>query len=210
MRNLRKKLWILLVIATAFSISACGMKEDVSEQVSEQTQDEQTAEAPDEQTTEEPDEQMAEEPDEQMAETPVSTEEEQKEDFQITDEAVSEFYSLLDEIYTDVEPGTAGNSLKSAIVATHLMDWGVATTMTADAIRTETENWLSDKGNEEQAIFTEKMGCVYNAYLELLQPGAEGLLETAGCEDANYPWTDSPDTPIEAIETIADVVQLPE
>lgn len=129
---------------------------------------------------------------------------------QITDKAVSELTALLDEIYTDVQPGSAGSSLKATIAAAHLMNWGVETTMTADKIRTETVNWLSDKGNEEQEIFSESLTGVYYAYQELLQPGAEELLETAGCEDANYPWTDSPDTPIEAIEVIVDAAQLPE
>ena len=79
--------------------------------------------------------------------------------------------------------------------------------MTTDEIKKETINWLSDMGNSDQVEFSNKLALVYEAYNKLLSSDAEQLLESAGCTDAAYPWSDSP---IETIEAIIDVVQLPE
>ena len=61
--------------------------------------------------------------------------------------------------------------------------------MTTDEIKKETVSWFSDKGNSEQG------------------PDAKELLEQAGCDDAAYPWSDAP---VETIEAIVEVVQLPD
>ena len=118
-----------------------------------------------------------------------------------------EFRDVLDEIDTDILPGTAGNGMNSIKVAAHLLDWGVGTSMTTDEVKKETVSWLSDKGNSEQVEFSNKLASVYNAYQKLLGPDAKELLEQAGCDDAAYPWSDAP---VETIEAIAEVVQLPE
>ena len=117
------------------------------------------------------------------------------------------FRGVLDEINTDIQLGTAGNGMNSIKVATHLLNWGVETDMTTDEIKKETISWLSDKGNSEQVEFSNKLASVYDAYRKLLGSDAKELLEQAGCDDAAYPWSDAP---VEAIETIVEVVQLPE
>ena len=48
---------------------------------------------------------------------------------------------------------------------------------------------------------------MYDAYQKLLGSDAKELLEQAGCDDAAYPWSDAP---VETIEAIVEVVQLPE
>ena len=48
---------------------------------------------------------------------------------------------------------------------------------------------------------------LYDAYQKLLGPDAKELLEQAGCDDAAYPWSDAP---VETIEAIVEVVQLPD
>lgn len=118
-----------------------------------------------------------------------------------------ELGDVLEEINTEIHPGTAGNGLISVKVAADLLNWGVGTGMTTDEIRKETVSWLSDKGNSEQVEFSEKLASVYDAYQKLLGPDAEDLLEQAGCDDAAYPWSD---VPVETIEAIIEVVQLPE
>ena len=55
--------------------------------------------------------------------------------------------------------------------------------------------------------FSNKLASVYDAYQKLLGSDAKELLEQAGCDDAAYPWSDAP---VEAIEAIVEVVQLPE
>ena len=118
-----------------------------------------------------------------------------------------EFRDVLDEIESDIEPGTAGNGMNSIKTAAHLLNWGVGTSMTTDEIKKETVSWLSDKGNSEQVEFSNKLASVYDAYQKLLGSDAKELLEQAGCDDAAYPWSDAP---VETIEAIIEVVQLPE
>lgn len=118
-----------------------------------------------------------------------------------------EFRDVLDEIESDIEPGTAGNGMNSIKTAAHLLNWGVGTSMTTDEIKKETVSWLSDKGNSEQVEFSNKFASVYDAYQKLLGSDAKELLEQAGCDDAAYPWSDAP---VETIEAIIEVVQLPE
>ena len=118
-----------------------------------------------------------------------------------------EFRDVLDEIESDIQPGTAGNGMNSIKTAAHLLNWGVGTSMTTDEVKKETVSWLSDKGNSEQVEFSNKLASVYDAYQKLLGPDAKELLEQAGCDDAAYPWSDAP---VETIEAIIEVVQLPE
>ena len=134
---------------------------------------------------------------------------ETKEQTQLQDVKPSykEFRDVLDEINTDIQPGTAGNGMNSIKTAAHLLNWGVGTSMTTDEIKKETVSWLSDKGNSEQVEFSNKFASVYDAYQKLLGSDAKELLEQAGCDDAAYPWSDAP---VETIEAIIEVVQLPE
>lgn len=118
-----------------------------------------------------------------------------------------EFRDVLDEIDSDIQPGTAGNGMDSIKTAAHLLNWGVGTSMTTDEIKKETVSWLSDKGNSEQVEFSNKLASVYDAYQKLLGSDAKELLEQAGCDDAAYPWSDAP---VETIEAIVEVVQFPE
>ena len=99
-----------------------------------------------------------------------------------------EFRDVLDEIDSDIQPGTDGNGMNSIKTATHLLNWGVGTSMTTDEIKKETVSWLSDKGNSEQVEFSNKLASVYDAYQKLL--GSDAKVET--------------------IEAIVEVVQLPE
>ena len=134
---------------------------------------------------------------------------ETKEQTQLQDVKPSykEFRDVLDEIESDIEPGTAGNGMNSIKTAAHLLNWGVGTSMTTDEVKKETVSWLSDKGNSEQVEFSNKFASVYDAYQKLLGSDAKELLEQAGCDDAAYPWSDAP---VETIEAIIEVVQLPE
>lgn len=141
---------------------------------------------------------------ETMTNTVNSTEQNELQDMK---PSYKEFRAVLDEINTDIQPGAAGNGMNTIKTAAHLLNWGVGTSMTTDEIKKETVSWLSDKENSEQAGFSDKLASVYDAYLKLLGPDASNLLEQAGCDDAAYPWSDSP---VETIEAIVEVVQLPE
>ena len=140
---------------------------------------------------------------------PATVEDNNMEQTQLQDVKPSykEFRDVLDEIDSDIQPGTAGNGMNSIKTAAHLLNWGVGTSMTTDEVKKETVSWLSDKGNSEQVEFSNKLASVYDAYQKLLGSDAKELLEQAGCDDAAYPWSDAP---VETIEAIIEVVQLPE
>ena len=135
------------------------------------------------------------------------TEMKDQNELQTESSSYAEFRGVLDEINTDIQPGTAGNGMNSIKTATHLLNWGVGTSMTTDEVKKETVSWLSDKGNSEQVEFSNKLASVYDAYQKLLGSDAKELLEQAGCDDAAYPWSDAP---VETIEAIVEVVQLPD
>ena len=116
------------------------------------------------------------------------TETKEQNQLQGVEPSYKEFRDILDEIDTDIQPGTAGNGMNSIKTATHLFNWGVGTSMTTDEVKKETVSWLSDKGNSEQVEFSNKLASVYDAYQELLDS----------------------DAPVETIEAIVEVVQLPE
>ena len=118
-----------------------------------------------------------------------------------------ELTNILEEINTDIQPGTAGTYMNSVRVASHLLNWGVGTSMGTEEIKSQVLAWLSEKGNDEQVAFSQKLSSVYDAYQELLGSNAEELLASAGGDMSGYPWSD---LPVETIEAIIDVVQLPE
>lgn len=122
-------------------------------------------------------------------------------------ESTMELKNVLDEINTDIQPETTGNYMTSIRVASHLLNWGVGTSMGTEEIKREVVEWMSEKGNDEQVNFSRKLSSVYEVYQQLLGSDAEELLISAGCDDTGYPWSDSP---VETIEAIIEVVQLPE
>lgn len=72
-----------------------------------------------------------------------------------------ELTNILDEINTDIQPGTYMNSVR---VASHLLNWGVGTSMGTEEIKSQVLAWLSEKGNDEQVAFSQKLSSVYDAY----------------------------------------------
>ena len=135
-------------------------------------------------------------------ETVTETEEVSEEPTEILD------FPILDEIDENMTVGTAGSSLRAVAEAVKLLDWGTATGLDPEEIRQVTAAWLSDKGNDEQMEFAEKLQAVDGAYQQLLgsdNAETESLLDAAGCADAAYPWSDEP---VESIEAIMEAAGL--
>ena len=114
-------------------------------------------------------------------------------------------FPILDEIAKNVQVGTAGSFMTAVQAAVKLLDWGTATGLDTEEIKSATVAWMMDKGNDEQVAFAEKMALVDEAYQKLLGEDAEELLTSAGCEDAAYPWSDGP---VESIETVMEAIGL--
>ena len=192
--HMKNKLFLMISVIMVCSLTACRQQEtETMANIGNSTEQVVASEDNSEPATE----------DNNMEQT------EAKEQNQLQDVKPSykEFRDVLDEIDSDIQPGTAGNGMNSIKTAAHLLNWGVGTSMTTDEIKKETVSWLSDKGNSEQVEFSNKLASVYDAYQKLLGSDAKELLEQAGCDNAAYPWSDAP---VETIEAIIEVVQLPE
>ena len=191
---MKNKLFLMISVIMVCSLCACGQQETGTMTNTGNSTEQVVA-------SEENSEPAAEDNNIEQTETKEQTQ------LQDVKPSYKEFRDVLDEINTDIQPGTAGNGMNSIKTAAHLLNWGVETSMTTDAIKKETVSWLSDKGNSDQVEFSNKLASVYDAYQKLLGSDAKELLEQAGCDDAAYPWGDAP---VETIEAIVEVVQLPE
>ena len=106
---------------------------------------------------------------------------------------------ILDVIDEEVMPGAAGASLRAVQVAVKMLDWGVNTGLDTEEIRQATVAWLSNKGNDAQVEFAQKLEAVDDAYNQLRGENARELLDTAGCQDTEIFWGSDTVAPIEAI-----------
>ena len=143
---MKKKIAALLVLTIAVTLSACG-KRDALQQNPETVQEKTTWEN------------METVQKETIPESTESPEETQENALQLP---------ILDEIDQNTLVGTAGSSLTAVQSAVKLLDWGIATGLDPEEIKAATVEWLSDKGNDEQAAFAEKLESVDYAYQKLL------------------------------------------
>lgn len=191
---MKKILLTVLAVIMAGALTACGQSGQV-EETKEMVQEEGT-----EQITEEAAMDLESEPEETQV---VLETEETGNDIEALEEDSG--FPILDEIAKNVQVGTAGSFMTAVQAAVKLLDWGTTTGLDTEEIKGATVAWMMDKGNDEQVAFAEKMALVDEAYQKLLGEDAEELLTSAGCEDAAYPWSDSP---VESIEAVMEAIGL--
>lgn len=191
---MKKILLTVLAVIMAGALTACGQSGQV-EETKETVQEEGT-----EQITEEAAIDLESEPEETQV---VLETEETGNDIEALEEDSG--FPILDEIAKNVQVGTAGSFMTAVQAAVKLLDWGATTGLDTEEIKGATVAWMMDKGNDEQVAFAEKMALVDEAYQKLLGEDAEELLTSAGCEDAAYPWSDSP---VESIEAVMEAIGL--
>ena len=118
---------------------------------------------------------------------------------------------LLEELMADfavkIQAGSAGSSLKAVAQAARLMDWGMDTAMTEEEIFAAVDFYLSALDEAALAEYMMQLSLLDSTYQQLLLPGQEALLETAGCADSRYPWTDMPIRCVESFFTAAGLRQ---
>lgn len=107
----------------------------------------------------------------------------------------------LSDIAEHVEVGTAGSSLKAAAPTAALMDWGVATPMTATEIDVAVKRYLATASPD----FTEQLMLVKDTYQLLLTDDGKEYLETAGYEGNSYPWDMKTIPAVDAVFTAAGI-----
>lgn len=191
---MKKILLTVLTIIMVGVLTACGQSGQV-EEAKEAVQEEAT-----EQITEEAAIDLESEPEETQV---VLGTEETGNNIEALEEDFG--FPILDEIAKNVQVGTAGSFMTAVQAAVKLLDWGTTTGLDTEEIKGATVAWMMDKGNDEQVAFAEKMALVDEAYQKLLGEDAEELLTSAGCEDAAYPWSDSP---VESIEAVMEAIGL--
>ncbi len=125
----------------------------------------------------------------------------------VPDTGIVALDAILDEINNDAQPGSAGSSLKAAVIAADMLNWASGNEMSDDEVRQATIDWLSPKGNDELVEFSMKLDGVYTAYQTLISEDSEGLMSDAGLNYAVGQWGYEP---YSSIETIVETVGLPE
>ena len=110
---------------------------------------------------------------------------------------------LLAEFSENIQPGTAGSTLKAVQEAVRLMDWGTASKMTYDEIYETVSEFFSDKEDAFIEEYMTQLEQLDETYQTLLTEGQEDLLESAGCTDTAYPWGGEP---IDTVEIFFDVM----
>ena len=191
---MKKILLTVLAVIMAGALTACGQSGQV-EETKETVQEEGTEQIPEEAAID-----LESDPEETQV---VLETEETGNDIEALEEDSG--FPILDEIAKNVQVGTAGSFMTAVQAAVKLLDWGTTTGLDTEEIKGATVAWMMDKGNDEQVAFAEKMALVDEAYQKLLGEDAEELLTSAGCEDAAYPWSDSP---VESIEAVMEAIGL--
>lgn len=107
--------------------------------------------------------------------------------------------AILDSITTDVQPGSAGSSLKAANCAAKLLDWGAETELTDDEIYSAVGCWLDEQDDERLLQFFDSFYSVYTQSYNLRSENAEDLMRDAGISSAHYPWDDAAAHAVEMI-----------
>lgn len=178
MKKILAALAVILALVMLLSLSACGKEEPVNDVVV-------LTEVPviAEPVNSTPEPTATPEPTPEPTPVPI-----QPELPPVNDESLN---AILDSITTDVQPGTAGSSLKAANCAAKLLDWGAATSLNDDEIYSAVGCWLDEQSDERLLMFFESFYSVYTASYDLRSDNGESLMRDAGISSAAYPWNDA-------------------
>ena len=133
-----------------------------------------------------------------VAPTPESTPEVTAAPSASTAEDAEVLKGLMTDFKDRIQPGTAGSSLKAAEQAVRLINWGISTQMTDEEISKTVGEYLAGMDSEQKENYLLQMDLLDSTYQQLLTPGQEGFLESAGCADSGYPWGTEPVPAVEA------------
>ena len=133
-----------------------------------------------------------------VAPTPESTPEVTAAPSASTAEDAEVLKGLMTDFKDRIQPGTAGSSLKAAEQAVRLINWGISTQMTDEEISKTVGEYLAGMDSEQKENYLLQMDLLDSTYQQLLTPGQDGFLESAGCADSGYPWGTEPIPAVEA------------
>ena len=112
-KDMKNKLFLMIMVVMVCSLTACGQQETGTMT--------NTGNSTEQVVTSKDNSELATAEDNNMEQT------EPKKQNQLQDVKPSykEFRGILDEIDSDIQPGTAGNGMNSIKTAAHLLNWGV-------------------------------------------------------------------------------------
>ena len=101
----------------------------------------------------------------------------------------STLFILLDALRDGVQPGTAGSSLKAAIVAADLLDWA-KDPPPQDSVSLTVRDWLAAQSEDALALLPEQLSSLTGTVEQLVgdYEASQGLLEDAGLTGRG-PWS---------------------
>ncbi len=99
--------------------------------------------------------------------------------------------SILDDIRDNMEVGTAGSSLKAVPYGAKLLDWSLDPTMDAKAVKDVVTEWLGEQDSDKLAEINEQLMLAVSTAQALTGENGKELMESAGFESENYPWSDA-------------------
>ena len=123
--------------------------------------------------------------------TPDSSKTETTDTASVDENEKAYLISILDDIRDNMEVGTAGSSLKAVPFGAELLDWSIDTTMNANETKQVVAEWLSEQDSDKLAEINEQLMLAGNTAVALIGESGKELMESAGFESENYPWTDA-------------------
>ena len=175
---------LTLVFILLLSLSACG--EPVAEVVV-------VTEAPVMMEPVKPEPTLTPEPEPTPEPTPIPIQPELPE---VVDEALN---AILDDITTNVMPGSSGSSLRAAQCAAKLLAWGESSELTDDEIYSAVGSWLDMQDDEHLLLFFDSFYPVYNASYDLRSENGEALLRDAGMATEAWPYSEKAARAVEMV-----------
>lgn len=112
---------------------------------------------------------------------------------------------LMTDFGDKIQAGSAGCSLKAAGQAVRLINWGIATKMSGEEISKVVSEYISTMDGYKTEEYITQIELLDSTYRQLLTPGQEEFLESAGCADSGYPWGSEPIPAVEAFFEAAGV-----
>ncbi len=178
---MKKFILLLLAMTLLFTLAACGQEaqSQTAAEPAETAAEPEAAAEPAEEGEGEDDGYLIEQPD--LSNAPSTIDENQQ--------ALLECFILIDE---NVQPGTAGGSLRAAAAAASLLDWADAGELSEGAVGVVMD-YIASMTPEGQEEFEAKLDAV-EATVELLtgkdSKQAEEILADAGMLDScRFPWS---------------------
>ena len=131
-------------------------------------------------------------PDSSKTETTDTANDTTTNDTAAVDEAEKAYLiSILDDIRDNMEVGTAGSSLKAVPYGAKLLDWSLDPTMDAKAVKDVVTEWLGEQDSDKLAEINEQLMLAVSTAQALTGESGKELMESAGFESENYPWSDA-------------------